>query len=129
MPAHRAGPDAYVTVHHLRDLLEAAPFETLLGWSVEPALLVRVPFGPFRGRAWSDVEEGALERIAAGEGGGNGDVRFTARYELTRRREGAPADARLRTEADAGPAAVRRDDPPDVAQGSLPFDPSGPVSP
>ncbi|WP_312949089.1 exonuclease domain-containing protein [Agrobacterium sp.] len=39
LPAHRAMPDAYVTAHHLRDLLNAASLEELIAWSAEPGLL------------------------------------------------------------------------------------------
>ena len=49
LPAHRAGPDAYVTAHHLRDMLAEASVEQLLVWSQEPGLLPRVPAGPSRG--------------------------------------------------------------------------------
>ncbi len=94
LPAHRAGPDAYVTAHHLRDLLGAATVETLLEWSEQSARLVRVPFGPYRGRSWTDLDDDTLARIAAGEGGNNADVRFTAREEMTRRgRRAADPDA------------------------------------
>lgn len=41
-PAHRAGPDAYVTAFLLRELLALHPLETLLAWSQEPAVLIRV---------------------------------------------------------------------------------------
>ncbi len=92
LPAHRAGPDAYVTAHHLRDMLALAGVEKLLAWSAEPALLVRVPFGPSRGRAWTDLDDEALARIVGGESGGNQDVAFTARYEQ-RRRGGAARKA------------------------------------
>ena len=85
LPAHRAGPDAYVTAHHLRDMLNLAGLEQLLAWSAEPALLVRVPFGPFRGRSWADLEDSALERIIGGDSGGNQDMLFTARSERARR--------------------------------------------
>ena len=88
LPAHRAGPDAYVTAHHLRDMLALAGVEQLLAWSAEPALLVRVPFGPSRGRVWAELDDDALARIIAGESGGNQDVAFTARNELRRRRGG-----------------------------------------
>ena len=48
-----AGPDAYVTAHHLRDMLNEASLEQLLEWSQEPGLLPRVPVGagarPFMG--------------------------------------------------------------------------------
>ncbi len=85
LPAHRAGPDAYVTAHHVRDMLAMVPVEQLLAWSAEPALLVRVPFGPYRGRSWQDLDDQALDRIIAGESGGNQDVAFTARTERARR--------------------------------------------
>ena len=78
LPAHRAGPDAYVTAHHLRDMLALAGLETLLAWSAEPALLVRVPFGPFRGRRWQELDDATLDQIVSG---GNADVAFTLRQE------------------------------------------------
>ena len=84
LPAHRAGPDAYVTAHHLRDMLRLAGVEQLLAWSDEPALLVKVPFGPWRGRRWADLGDAALEQVQAGAGG-NVDVAFTARQERQRR--------------------------------------------
>jgi len=93
LPAHRAGPDAYVTAHHLRDMLTLSSPEQLLAWSAEPALLVRVPFGPSRGRTWHDLDDAALDRILAGESGGNQDVAFTARMER-QRRNGQPTEAR-----------------------------------
>ena len=89
LPAHRAGPDAYVTAHHLRDMLALVSVDQLLAWSAEPALLIRVPFGPSRGRIWADLDDDALARIIAGESGGNQDIAFSARYEA-RRRTGAP---------------------------------------
>ncbi len=82
LPAHRAGPDAYVTAHHLRDMLALAGLPTLLAWSAEPALLVRVPFGPFRGRRWDELDDAALEQVVSG---GNADVAFTLRMEKARR--------------------------------------------
>jgi exodeoxyribonuclease X len=85
LPAHRAGPDAYVTAHHLRDMLEMVGLEQLLVWSEEPALLARVPFGAYRGRAWRDLDDAALDRLLAGEAGRNQDVIFTAQTERERR--------------------------------------------
>ena len=92
LPAHRAGPDAYVTAHHLRDLLAVADIEQLLAWSAQPALLVRVPAGPLRGRRFADLDEAALDRIAGGEYGHNADMLFTARSERDRRAD-APEPA------------------------------------
>lgn len=84
LPAHRAGPDAYVTAHHLRDMLAVADLQQLLAWSDEPALLVKVPFGPWRGRRWRELDDAALADAAAGAGG-NADMAFTARKERERR--------------------------------------------
>ncbi|WP_338664693.1 DNA polymerase III subunit epsilon [Pararoseomonas sp. SCSIO 73927] len=97
LPAHRAGPDAYVTAHHLRDMLALAGLDRLLAWSVEPALLVRVPSGPLRGRRWDELDEVQLARVLDGTFGRNGDMLFTARTELARRGEGlgAPEQPRL----------------------------------
>ena len=85
LPAHRAGPDAYVTAHHLRDMLALASVEQLLAWSAEPALLARVPTGALRGRRWEDLDDTSLDRVLAGEFGRNQDMLFTARTERARR--------------------------------------------
>ena len=95
LPAHRAGPDAYVTAHHLRDMLDVAGLDQLIAWSREPGLLPRVPRGSDRGRRWIDLDEAALRRAAADR---DEDIRFTARAELARRSGGppvAPAQATL----------------------------------
>lgn len=81
LPAHRALPDAYVTAHHLRDMLNQASFQQLLAWSSEPALLPRVPSGPERGRRWDDIGNDALEVLAQDR---DPDVRFSARRALER---------------------------------------------
>lgn len=86
LPVHRAGPDAYVTAHHLRDMLAEASIEQLIAWSADPGLLPRVPAGPHRGKPWTDLDEVALAAAAADR---DEDVRFSARYEVSRRR-GAP---------------------------------------
>jgi exodeoxyribonuclease X len=90
-PAHRAGPDAYVTAFLLRELLRLHPLEDLLKWSSEPAVLIRVPFGKrsdeggWRGTRWADVEEGFLywvERRDFSE-----DILHTVRLEIARREQ------------------------------------------
>lgn len=86
LPAHRALPDAYVTAHHLRDLLNAASLEQLLAWSGEPGLLPRVPAGADRGKAWTEIGEASLRALSEDR---DLDVRFSARTEIARR-EGAP---------------------------------------
>lgn len=88
LPAHRALPDAYVTAHHLRDMLNQSSTETLIAWSREPALLPRVPAGPERGRRWDELDEATLRRFQSSV---EADVRFTATTAL--RRRGAPSAA------------------------------------
>ena len=94
LPAHRAGPDAYVTAHHLRDMLNEASIEQLLAWSREPGLLPRVPAGPSRGRPWSDLADDVLRSFAADR---DPDVRYSAETELRRRGEQQedPAEAEV----------------------------------
>lgn len=82
LPAHRALPDAYVTAHHLRDMLNTAPVEQLLAWSREPGLLPRVPSGPDRGRPWSALDDAALRAFARDR---DASLRFSAETEQRRR--------------------------------------------
>jgi len=82
LPAHRAMPDAYVTAHHLRDMLNAASLDQLLLWSGEPGLLPRVPSGPDRGKGWDQIAEAALRTLALDR---DIDIRFSAQTELRRR--------------------------------------------
>lgn len=82
LPAHRAMPDAYVTAHHLRDMLNEASVEQLLTWSREPGLLPRAPRGPDRGKPWDRLEADRLEALARDR---DPDVRFSAQTELRRR--------------------------------------------
>lgn len=90
LPAHRAFPDAYVTAHHLRDMLNAASLEQLLAWSREPGLLPRVPSGEARGKAWADVADRLLRDLAADR---DVNLRFSAEAELRRRGEAIGAVA------------------------------------
>jgi exodeoxyribonuclease X len=82
LPAHRAMPDAYVTAHHLRDMLNEASVEQLLTWSQEPGLLPRAPRGPDRGKPWDRIEADSLEAMARDR---DPDIRFSAQTELRRR--------------------------------------------
>jgi exodeoxyribonuclease X len=82
LPAHRAMPDAYVSAHHLRDMLNEASLDQLLAWSREPGLLPRVPSGLERGKPWDSLSEGALQDFARDR---DADIRFSAQTELARR--------------------------------------------
>jgi len=82
LPAHRALPDAYVTAHHLRDMLGEASLEQLLAWSREPGLLPRVPTGAERGKPWDRLAPEALRAFAQDR---DPNLRFSAETELRRR--------------------------------------------
>lgn len=82
LPAHRAMPDAYVSAHHLRDLLNEASLEQLLAWSLEPGLLPRVPSGVDRGKGWDRISSLALRAFIEDR---DADIRFSAQTELARR--------------------------------------------
>ncbi|WP_242136881.1 3'-5' exonuclease [Sphingomonas sp. TREG-RG-20F-R18-01] len=82
LPAHRAMPDAYVTAHHLRDMLNASSLEQLLAWSEQPGLLPRVPAGPDRKRPWGELGDDALAGYARDR---DMDIRFSAETEQRRR--------------------------------------------
>ena len=98
LPAHRALPDAYVTAHHLRDMLNEAALDQLLAWSREPGLLPRVPTGVHRGKAWRDLDSDILGTFTEER---DPDARFSAENELRRRGEAGrdlpppPAQERL----------------------------------
>lgn len=89
LPAHRAGPDAYVTAHHLRDMLNEASVAQLIEWSNLPGLLPRVRNGPDRGKDWRELDDDTLEAFAADR---DPDVRYTAEQERIRRRGGTSYD-------------------------------------
>ncbi|WP_394762182.1 DNA polymerase III subunit epsilon [Phenylobacterium sp.] len=63
LPAHRALPDAYVTAHHLRDMLNETSLDQLLAWTREPGLLPRVPAGAHRGKPWKDLTTDVLRTL------------------------------------------------------------------
>jgi exodeoxyribonuclease X len=85
LPAHRAMPDAYVTAHHLRDLLNESSLEQLIAWSLEPGLLPRVRNGVHKGKAWDQLTDEALADLAKDR---DVDVRFSATTEMRRREIG-----------------------------------------
>jgi exodeoxyribonuclease X len=94
-PPHRAGPDAYVTAHLLSVLLAFESARQMVAWTKEPALYPRCPIGEkqgWRGKAWADMEGGALHWITRQDGpsGIEPDVRWCAQRELNRRIEISP---------------------------------------
>jgi len=83
--AHRAYPDAYVTAFLLREMLKEASVEQLIEWSSQPALQVRCHIGAWRGKRWTEVDDGFLHWVAARDF--DEDVLFTVHHELKRRAE------------------------------------------
>lgn len=82
--SHRAGPDAYVTAHHLRDMLNGgALLEHMIKRSTQPALQVTCHIGKFHGKKWRDVDTGFLQWMLNKDF--DEDALYTARYELDRR--------------------------------------------
>jgi exodeoxyribonuclease X len=87
-PAHRALPDAYVTAHLVRDLLndEGVTLEQMIDWTNRPALLPICKFGDYRdtndgkGTPWKDVDEGLLHWVIRKDV--SEDAVYTAKYWL-----------------------------------------------
>lgn len=88
MPPHRAGPDAYVTAHVLKALLQVETAKQMVGWTREPALMPRCPIGKFRGKPWPEVEGGFLQWMLK-QADMESDLKWNAGRELERRREAA----------------------------------------
>lgn len=90
-PAHRAGPDAYVTAHILLALFnEGVTGKQMVAWTKEPRLLPRCPIGKFRDKPWSEVEAGFLGWMLR-QADMADDLKWNAQREITRRNEGAKA--------------------------------------
>lgn len=85
-PAHRAGPDAYVTAHILKALLdEGFTGREMTGWTKQPPVQPRCMIGDWRGKPWAEVDVGFLRWMV------NKPVEpdhvWNAQRELDRRRE------------------------------------------
>lgn len=106
-PAHRAGPDTWVTAHILLDLLKIYQPETMVEISALPVLLPVCWLKAHKGKRWSDVPDSYLDWIVNKSDMRNDpaseDVVHTARYWLQRRAAAAPAPepAAPTTSADA----------------------------
>lgn len=88
-PAHRAGPDAYVTAHLLLALFDAgATGKEMVAWTKEPRLLPRCPLGKFRDKPWSEVEAGFLGWMLR-QPTMEADLKWNAQREIERRQKAA----------------------------------------
>lgn len=85
MPPHRAGPDAYVTAHILKALMETgATGKEMVAWTREPRLLPKCPIGKFRGNPWPEVDIGFL-RWMMNQPDMEADLKWNAKREIDRR--------------------------------------------
>jgi exodeoxyribonuclease X len=90
-PAHRAGPDAYVTAHILKALFATGVTgKEMVAWTKEPRLLPTCPIGKFRGMPWSQVEAGFLGWMLR-QPTMEPDLQWNARREIERRSQGVAA--------------------------------------
>jgi exodeoxyribonuclease X len=92
LPAHRAGPDAYVTAHLLRRIMmhESFDLEAARRWTEGPALLPKVNFGKHKGAKWEDVPTDYLRWLAEKSDMGRNE-KATAKYHLRMRMGEDPA--------------------------------------
>ena len=91
MPSHRAGPDAYVTAHVLLALFDAgATGKQMIQWTKEPRLMNKCPIGKFKGKPWSEVEDGFLGWMMR-QADMEHDLKWNAAREIERRQNGANA--------------------------------------
>jgi exodeoxyribonuclease X len=88
-PAHRAGPDAYVSAHILAALFAAgATGKELVQWTREPKAFPTCPIGEWRGKKWSEVDAGFLRWMTT-KAGMEADYVWNAQRELERRKVAA----------------------------------------
>lgn len=90
-PPHRAAPDAYVTAHLLRDILQTPllSFERLIEWTTQPALLAFIRFGKHEGKRFAELPPDYLQWLVNQGEQMDEDVRYTAKHylaEIDRRR-------------------------------------------
>lgn len=82
-PAHRAGPDAYVTAWLLKALLAHATAAEMVAWTREPKAFPTCPIGEWRGKPWSEVDAGFLSWMIRKPV--EADLVWNAQRELERR--------------------------------------------
>lgn len=84
MPPHRAGPDAWVTAHLLRELLSLATIPQMIAWTEQPKPMSTIPIGKHRGAPWSEVPGDYLGWML-GTTDMDADLIWHARNEVARR--------------------------------------------
>jgi len=87
-PAHRAGPDTYVTAYILARLLNMRTVEQLVDITRQPPKLHIVTFGKHKGQKWSDLPYDYLDWIA-NKSDMSDDIKHNARINMESARCGA----------------------------------------
>ena len=88
-PAHRAGPDAYVTAHILLALFATGMTgREMVAITKQPRLLPTCPIGKFKGKPWPEVESGFLGWMMK-QPTMEEDLKWNAAREIARRSGGA----------------------------------------
>lgn len=82
-PAHRAGPDTYVTAHLLQAMLALTSAAQLVAWTKEPLVFTRWGFGKHRGLTLTDTPADYLSWVLRSDL--DADTKWNARRELARR--------------------------------------------
>ena len=88
-PAHRAGPDAYVTAWLLKALLDSGVTgKDMVAWTKEPRLFPTCPIGEkWRGKPWAEVDGGFLGWMLR-QPTMEEDLKWNAQREISRRSQG-----------------------------------------
>jgi len=85
-PAHRAGPDTYVTAHLLQHLLTGATLDTLIEWTREPRVFWKMPFGKHRGERFADLPDDYIKWMLSPKAADmDPEILASARREANRR--------------------------------------------
>ena len=86
LPAHRAGPDAYVGAWIMAELAKTELIRDLVKWTMEPRYYPTCPLKKHKGQKWADVPHGYLRWIVNAEDM-EFDIKFAAHSEMNRRAE------------------------------------------
>lgn len=84
-PAHRAGPDTYVTANILRHMLSLTSAAQMVAWTKEPLVFHLWGFGKHKGATLPDTPADYLEWVI-NRSDLDADVKWNCRRELDRRR-------------------------------------------
>ncbi|EFO30141.1 exonuclease RNase T and DNA polymerase III [Roseibium sp. TrichSKD4] len=85
LPAHRAGPDTFVTAHLLRLMLDETSVGQLIEWTGMPLIQTKVNFGKHKHSRWIDLPTDYIRWIANDADKLDADTKATARYWLEQR--------------------------------------------